>query len=87
MPVTEYFTAMVRPLLKFPDSLKVVQTLDELGVLLTVDVHKEDMGIIIGRAGETAKALRLIMRIFGVTHKAKVSVKIQEPEGSLYKLK
>lgn len=87
MPFADYFTSVVRPLLKHPHSLNVVETLDAMGVLLTIDVHPEDMGIIIGKAGETAKALRLVTRIFGATQRAKVSVKINEPEGSLYKPK
>lgn len=56
-----------------------------MGTLLTLIVAPEDMGPVIGRAGETAKAIRHLVRIAGVREGARVSVKINEPDGSVYK--
>jgi hypothetical protein len=53
-----------------------------MGVLLTLDVHAEDMGKIIGRSGNTAKAIRTLLRVVGMKHEARVNLKINEPEGS-----
>lgn len=86
-PVSEYLTAIVRPLLSHPDTLTVEQTTDEMGVLLSVQVHKDDMGTIVGRSGETAKAIRQLVRIVGLIAKQRVSIRIKEPEGSTYKRK
>ena len=40
------------------------------------------MGQVIGRQGQTAKALRTLLRVVGAKHKARVNLKIVEPEGS-----
>jgi predicted RNA-binding protein YlqC (UPF0109 family) len=61
--------------------VKVNRTLDEMGVLLTLDVHAEDMGKIIGRSGNTAKAIRTLLRVVGMKNDARVNLKINEPEG------
>lgn len=86
-PVSEYLSVVVRPLLQHPDHLSVTQTLDELGVLLTIKVHKDDMGVIVGRKGETAKAIRQLVRVVGMQARQRVSIRISEPEGSTYKHK
>jgi len=87
MSMSDYLLHILRPLLRHPDSIRVVQTQDQMGVLLTVDVSREDMGIIIGKGGETAKAVRHLVRIAGINSDARVSIKINEPEGSGYKAK
>ena len=53
-----------------------------MGVLLTLDVHPDDMGKIIGRKGATAKAIRTLLRVVGMKNNARVNMKINEPEGS-----
>jgi predicted RNA-binding protein YlqC (UPF0109 family) len=86
-PVREYLIAIVSPLLKHPDELTVDQTIDEMGVLLSIKVHKYDMGTIVGRNGETAKAIRQLVRIVGLIGKQRVSIRVNEPDGSTYKRK
>ena len=86
-PVSEYLIAIVRPLLTHPDCLTVEQTTDDMGVLLSVKVHKDDMGTIVGREGRTAKAVRQLVSIVGLIGKQRVSIRINEPDGSTYKRK
>jgi len=45
-------------------------------------VNPADMGKIIGRMGNTAKAIRTLLRIIGMKNNARVNLKINEPEGS-----
>lgn len=85
MPVEQYLAAIISPLLTKPNSVQISQSTDEMGVLLTVVVAPEDMGPIIGKAGETAKAIRHLVRIMGVKQNSRVSVKINEPDGSPYR--
>lgn len=85
MSFADYLTSMIAPLLKEPQSLRVVTTQDQLGVLLSVDVSRGDMGIVVGKEGATAKALRQLMRTFGMLHNARVSLKVNEPEGSQFR--
>jgi len=76
----QYLEAVVKPLVSFPDDVKVDRTQDERGVLLTLHLNAQDMGKIIGRAGETAKAIRYLVRCFGAMNKSHVSMKIYEPD-------
>ena len=74
---------VVKNLVDHPDSVQVSRVVDEMGVLLTLDIHAEDMGKIIGRSGNTAKAIRTLLRVVGMKHNARVNLKINEPEGGL----
>jgi hypothetical protein len=40
------------------------------------------MGKIIGRSGNTAKAIRTLLRVVGLRNNARINLKINEPEGS-----
>ncbi len=62
-----------------PNDVVVERTIDEMGVLLTVKVHASDMGLLIGRNGGTAKAIRTLARVIGMKTHARVNVKIEEP--------
>jgi uncharacterized protein len=53
-----------------------------MGVLLSLKVNPKDMGLVVGRQGSTAKAIRSLLRIVGVRNNARVNLKIEEPEGS-----
>jgi len=73
---------VVKALVDNPDDVKINRTVDEMGVLLTLSVNKDDMGKVIGRSGQTAKAIRTILRVVGMKNEARVNLKIEEPEGS-----
>ena len=72
---------VVKQIVQNPDAVKITRTVDEMGVLITLEVDKDDMGKIIGKSGQTAKALRILLRIIGSKHNARVNLKIVEPEG------
>ena len=73
---------IIKELVNEPDKVSVVRSVDELGVLLSVKVAPADMGLLIGRSGSTAKAIRTLARIIGMKNNARVNLKIIEPEGS-----
>ncbi len=77
----QFLETLVKALVDHPESVRINRTVDEMGVLLTLDVHAEDMGKIIGRSGNTAKAIRTLLRVVGMKHDARVNLKINEPEG------
>ena len=74
---------VVKALVDNPNDVKIERTLDEMGVLITLTVNPADMGKIIGRMGNTAKAIRTLLRIIGMKNNARVNLKINEPEGSV----
>ncbi len=78
----EFVEYVVKMLVDNPDDVKVERKIDEMGVLITLDVNPKDMGMVIGREGMTAKALRTLLRVIGARNNARVNLKINEPEGS-----
>jgi len=78
---TQFLESLVKALVDNPEAVQINRTVDEMGVLLTLDVHADDMGKIIGRSGNTAKAIRTLLRVVGMKHDARVNLKINEPEG------
>ena len=78
----DFVEYIVKQIVANPDVVKVDRKIDEMGVLITLDVAPEDMGMVIGREGATAKALRTLLRVIGAKNNARVNLKINEPEGS-----
>ncbi len=78
----EFIEFVVKSIVDHPEEVSVEQTVDDLGVLITLKVNKEDMGKIIGKAGQTAKSLRVLLRMMGAKLDARYNLKIIEPEGS-----
>lgn len=77
----DFLEFVIKGLVDHPDAVKVTRTVDEMGVLLMLDLNPEDMGKVIGRQGNTAKAIRTLLRVVGMKHNARVNLKINEPEG------
>lgn len=77
----QFLEYVVKTLVDNPDNVRVDRTVDEMGVLITLDVHKDDMGKVIGRSGNTAKAIRTLLRVVGMKNNSRVNLKILEPEG------
>ena len=77
----DFVEYVIKSIVNNPDKVEVTRVVDELGVLLTVKVAAEDMGLLIGRSGSTAKAVRTLARIVGMRNNARVNLKIEEPEG------
>src|SRR3989344_2340264 len=79
---TQFLEYVVKALVDAPNDVKINRTVDEMGVLLTLAVNPADMGKIIGRMGNTAKAIRTLLRVVGMKNNARVNLKINEPEGA-----
>lgn len=75
----EFVKFVVSQIVGNPDEIKIERKIDEMGVLITLEVGKDDMGKIIGKSGQTAKALRTLLRIIGSQNNARVNLKIVEP--------
>lgn len=78
----EFVEFVVKNIVGHPNDVKVTRTVDEMGVLLTLDLNAEDMGYVIGKRGNTARAIRTLLKIVGAKNNARVNLKITEPEGS-----
>lgn len=80
-PDQAFLEYSVKALADHPESVETTRTIDQMGVLLTLTVHPEDMGKIIGKSGKTAEALRILLRVVGMKGNARVNLKINEPAG------
>lgn len=78
----EFVEYVVKALVDHPEAVHTDRTVDEMGVLITLHLDPQDMGQVIGRQGQTAKAIRTLLRVVGAKRKARVNLKINEPEGS-----
>lgn len=77
----EFLQFVVQSLVKDPGAVKIDRKIDEMGVLLTLTVNPEDMGTVIGRQGNTARAIRTLLRVIGAKNNARVNLKLEEPAG------
>src|SRR3990167_480723 len=77
----EFIEYVVKQLVDRPDDVSTDRTVDEMGVLITLKVNPQDLGQVIGRQGQTAKAIRTLLRVVGARNHARVNLKIFEPEG------
>lgn len=78
----EFLEFVVKSIVAIPEKVSIARTVDERGVLLTLDIDPSDMGYVIGRRGQTAQAIRTLLKIVGAKNNARVNLKINEPEGS-----
>ena len=49
----------IKAMIDHPEAVETTRAIDQMGVLLTLTVHPEGMGKVIGRSGKTAEALRI----------------------------
>lgn len=81
----QFLEYVIKALVDHPEEVKINRTVDEMGVLMTLDVNPQDMGKVIGRSGNTAKAIRTLLRVVGMKNNARVNLKINEPAGGFKK--
>jgi len=77
----QFLDYVIKALVDEPDKVITTRSVDEMGVLLTLTVAPDDMGKIIGRDGNIAKAVRTLLRVVGMKRNARVNLKINEPVG------
>jgi predicted RNA-binding protein YlqC (UPF0109 family) len=76
----EFLEYIVKSLVDHKDDVQINRKVDEMGVLLSLRVHPDDMGQIIGKGGATVRAIRSLVRLVGMKNHARVNLKIEEPE-------
>ena len=59
----ELLEYLARELVDEPDEVRVEESEDDRGVLLTLRVAKDDMGKVIGRGGRVAESMRALLKV------------------------
>lgn len=72
----QFVEYIVKSLVSHPDDVTVERIIDEKGVLLTLTVHPDDLGRVIGKRGVTAQSLRTLLRALGTKNDARYNLKI-----------
>ena len=70
-------TDIAKAIVDTPEEVKVSVTEDEKSVTLTLSVAPSDMGMVIGRHGKIAKAIRTVIKAASVNTGKKVNVDIR----------
>ena len=77
----QFLETIVKQIVSNPEDVNVERTVDEMGVLLTLKINPADMGYVIGRKGQTAQAIRTLLKIVGAKNNSRVNLKIYDLEG------
>ena len=73
----EILTDIARAIVDHPDDVVVTEEENNGDVTLTLGVHADDMGMVIGRHGRIAKAIRQVMKAAANTCGKRVTVEIK----------
>ena len=73
----ETLVDIAKAIVDSPEEVKVVQAEDENTITLTLTVAPDDMGMVIGRHGKIAKAIRTVIKAASAGSGKKVSVDIR----------
>lgn len=77
----QFVEFIVKSLVGHPDDVSVERIIDEKGVLLSLTVHPDDLGRVIGKRGITAQSLRTLLRALGTKNDARYNLKIVNTDG------
>ncbi len=74
----ETLVDIAKAIVDTPEEVRVTQTEDEKSITLTLTVAPDDMGMVIGRHGKIAKAIRTVIKAASVNTGKKVIVDIED---------
>lgn len=78
----QFLEMIVNELVSKPDQININRTVDDRGVLYVITADKDDVAKIIGKGGNIAQAIRLLLKAVGYKYNVKASMKIdvEHPE-------
>ena len=77
MELKQILTDIARAIVDNPDAVNVIEEVDGDDVELTLTVAESDTGMVIGRHGRIAKAIRQVMKAAANTVGKRVTVEIK----------
>ncbi len=78
MSLKEILIDLAAAIVDHPDDVVVTEQEENNEITLTLTVHADDMGMVIGRHGRIAKAIRSVMKAAAGTAGKKVNVDIKD---------
>jgi len=80
MQEVDFLRFLIENIVEHTDDIKIEKKDDELWTLLTLQVHNDDMGVVIGKKWVTVNALRSILRLQWMKLGRKITLKVLEQE-------
>lgn len=74
----ELIETIVKPLVDYPDDVRVDVVEEEQRITYLLSVNKTDMGKVIGKQGRVAKAIRTVIYAAGSSQQKKIFLEIGE---------
>ena len=82
--MTNLVEMIAKALVDKPQDVQVSESTGDTGMLITLQVSKDDMGKVIGKQGRIARALRTVVKAATIKSNTKVTVDIvSEPQGEV----
>jgi predicted RNA-binding protein YlqC (UPF0109 family) len=73
----EMLSGIAKAIVDSPEDVTVIEAVDGKRVNLTLSVAEDDMGMVIGKHGKIAKAIRSIMKTAAIADGKEVNVEIR----------
>ena len=73
----EMLSGIAKAIVDSPEDVTVIEAVDGKRVNLTLSVAEDDMGMVIGKHGQIAKAIRSIMKTAAIADGKEVNVEIR----------
>ncbi|MBQ7319642.1 MAG: KH domain-containing protein [Clostridia bacterium] len=73
----ETLTGIAKAIVDNPEEVTVVESTDDNSIDLVLSVAPDDMGMVIGRHGRIAKAIRTVMKAAATGSGKKINVEIR----------
>ena len=77
MDYKQILTDIARAIVDSPDQVSVTETVEEDEIKLVLTVAPEDTGMVIGRHGKIAKAIRSVMKVAANGSGKRITVEIE----------
>lgn len=76
MKEVEFLQFIIENLVQNKDDIVIERTEDELGILLTLKVNKDDMGVVIGKNGNIVTSIRSLLKILWSKSEKRINLKV-----------
>lgn len=70
---------IVKNLVQKPEAVKIEEAKNNGEVNLNLTVDPEDMGLIIGKSGQTIRAIRKLLTVRAIAENVRVNLQLTEP--------
>ena len=76
--IRDFVEYLLQSLCEITAEIKITESVDDKGDLITIEVAESDMGRLIGRSGKNISALRTLVNVISARNGKRTSLKINE---------